>query len=307
MFEDIARDATSGASRLARLAAGRLSETAESLKEADPGTFWERLVETCAEMVAAKREMAPIVNLAGAVLSAAERVILSGRSPETAIQAVRFECSRVSEFGEERLKELGEAGAPLVADGSLVATLSDGESVRAVLGAAVSTGRTFEVLLSESRPHLEGLALAEHLTDLGVRTRLVTDSALPGLVSDAQLALIGADSVSERSLVNKVGSYALALAAREAGVPAYAAALKDKLLPEALRGDFGRPRDGAEILADPPETVAVLNRYFEEVPLALIRAIVTEDGVSPADEIPDMLRARPVPPALLQLLFAPRR
>ncbi len=304
MFEEITNDSTSGASRLARLAALELAAVADSLKDSDPGTFWEEFVSACSQLVAAKREMAPILNLVGAALSAAERVVLSGRGAEVAAQAVRLECSRVADFGEEHLSELGSRGVELLDDGAVVATLSDGESVRAVIQAAVAVGTRVEALVSESRPGLEGVTLARHLAGLGVTTRLVTDAALPGMISEASILLVGADSVSENGLVNKTGTYAAALAARDADVPTYAAALRSKFIPGALRGDPGRPRDGAEVLAEPPAGLTVVNRYFETVPLALIRAVVTEDGPVTVERIPEMLRERPVSPALLQVLFA---
>ncbi|MFH1501513.1 MAG: hypothetical protein ABIG03_00555 [Candidatus Eisenbacteria bacterium] len=305
MFEGIAQDRTSGASRLTRLAARELSEAVGSFEGADPGTLWDGIVSVCSELLKAQREMAPIVNLVGSVIAAAENVILSGKSPETAVRAVQLECSRVSDFGEDRLRELGRAGAPLIAPGTVVATTSDGESVSAILEEAAGAGTEFHVLLSESRPGLEGLSLARRLADLGVPSTLVADAALPGRLAGAGLVLLGADSLSDDSFVNKIGSYAVALAARECGVPCYVAALEDKLLPTALRGDPARGRDPSELMADAPSGVAVDNRYFEVVPLELCRGVVTESGVAGIEDVPGMLREHPVPPFLLQLLFAP--
>jgi translation initiation factor eIF-2B subunit delta len=305
MFEDVSSDATSGASALTRFAAKQLSELAESSKAADPGAFWDELLEACRELVAAKREMASIVNLVSRVLAATERVILSGLPPDAARQAVILETGKVWEFGELLLEDLGEEGARLVPDdGGVVATLSASESVRAILAAAAAQGREFEVLLSESRPRLEGVALARSLRELSIRSTLVADAALPRLVRGASLVLVGADSVSEDEFVNKIGTYPLALAAREAGVPLYVAALEDKVLPKALRGSPDRDHDAAEILEDAPPGVTPRNRYFEAVPLGLARGIVTECGTVAPDQIPPGLVARPVAPALLEILFA---
>lgn len=304
MFERVATDRTSGASFLTRLAARELSDAVGPLSDADPGTLWDALVAACRELLTAGRDMAPIVNLAGSVLSAAERVVLSGRGSETAVLAVQTECGKVWEFGEERLQELGNEGSRLVESGATVATTSSSESVRAVLEAAARAGASFEVLLSESRPNLEGTGLARRLADLGVRSILTTDAALPGMVSEADLVLLGADSVSERSFVNKIGSYALALAAREAHVVCYAVALRDKFLPEGIRGNPEAPREATELMPDPPDSVTVENRYFEVVPLGFVRGIVTERGTFSPDDVPGQIRERPVPPALLQILFS---
>ena len=303
MFEDIARDNRAGAFALTRLAAERLLAVVASSKAADPGTFWDELTDACREMVGAKREVASVVNLAGRVLAAAERVVLSGLSPEAAREAVYIECTRSMECAAEAISEIGRHGASLLADGAVVATTSGSQAVLAVLERAAGDGEPLSAIVSESRPALEGVALADSLRRSGVKVTLVTDAALPRLVSRAGIVLVGADAVSEGDFVNKVGTYPLALAAREAGVPLYVAAPLDRFIQEALRGPHDRGRDPAEILASPPPGVTVENPYFESVPLALSAGIVTEEGLKAPPDVAAVLSARAVPPALLQILF----
>ena len=305
MFEEITQDTTSGASRIGRRAASALASAVEASDASDPGSLWDELIDRCRELLAAKREMAPVVNLVGGVLSSAERVVLSGRPTDVVRQAIITECSRVWQSGEALLEDLGREGTNLIDDGAVVATVSASESVGAVLATAMAERRDFEVLLSESRPGLEGVSLAGELTNLGVPTTLVADAALPGLVASSTIVLLGADSISESDFVNKIGSYALALAAGEADVPCYVAALEDKLVPEALRGELGREVEAPALLADAPPGLRVGNHIFEAVPLDLVRAIVTERGVLRAADVPARLRERPVPPALLQIMFSP--
>jgi len=303
VFESIRDDATSGATSLVVRASRELGEAAASLDQSDAGAFWDALVAACGELLRAGREMAPIVNLVGSVLSAAERAVLSGRQAETAALAVELECRRVWETATDRLADIGEHAGALIEPGSTVATTSDGDSVRAVVDAAARSHKSFDMIVSESRPNLEGLAMARFAGELGIAVTLVSDAALPGLASRCDLVLLGADSVSEESLVAKTGAYPLALAAREAAVPCCVVACTDKLLPAALRGDPGRPRDPEELLESAPRNVSPLNAYFEDVPLSLIRTLVTEEGACEPEDVPTMLRKRPVSPALLQLLY----
>jgi translation initiation factor 2B subunit (eIF-2B alpha/beta/delta family) len=303
VFEDIAGDTTSGASALTRFAAKRLSELAEGSEAADSGAFWDEVLKACRELVAAKREMASIVNLASRVLAATERVILSGLPPDTARQAVVLETSKVWEFGEMLLEDLGGRGAALIPAGGTVVTVSSSESVRAIVAAAAAEGKEIEVLLSESRPRLEGIVAARSLREIGVRSTLVVDAALPGLVRDADVVLVGADSVSEDEFVNKVGTLPLALAAREEGAPLYVAALEDKFLPKALRGRPDRDHDPSELLDEAPPGIRPRNIYFEATPLNLVHGIVTECGIVRPDELAERLTARPVAPPLLEILF----
>ena len=303
MFESIAKDSTSSASVLTRLAARELAEMAEASDASNPGAFWEELHHACRELVRAKREMASIINLVSQVLGVAERSVLSGVSPDTARRIVYLECSRIWESGETQLEELGLEGAGLVPAGGAVATVSTSESVRAVLAAAVRNGVECSVVVSESRPSDEGVEFGTSLPAWGIPVTLVVDAALPGLVERCQLVLVGADAVSENDFVNKVGTYPLALAAKEAGVPVYVAALLDKFIAEGARGRPDRVWDPNEILASPPPGVTVENRYFERVPLSLVEGIITEEGILDAEEVSSRILSRPVAPALLEILF----
>jgi ribose 1,5-bisphosphate isomerase len=306
MFEEIAEDTRSSASLLTGMAARRLAQFAEASTAEDPGSFWDELLDACRELIEAKREMASIVNLVGRVLAATERTVLSGLSPDVARGAVFMQCHRAWELAEASLECLGKEGAALLPEGGTVATLSASESVRAVLTQCAGGGKEVRVFVSESRPAREGVEFATSLPAWNIPVTVVTDAALPSLVEGCDLVLVGADSVSEESFVNKTGTYALALAAREADVPFHVAALLDKFIPVALRGDPGRLMDEHEILDDRPGGVAVENRYFESVPTSLVTSIVTEDGVLEPSRVGEKLTAHPIAPALLELLF-PRR
>ena len=303
MFESIANDSTSSASVLTRLAARELAEMVETFEGTEAGAFWEELHRACRELVSAKREMASIITLVSQVLSVAERTVLSGVSSDTARRIVYAECSRIWDSGETLLEELGIEGAGLVPAGGTIATLSTSESVRAILAAAVRGGTECRVVVSESRPSNEGVEFGTSLPAWGIPVTLVVDAALPGLVERCQLVLLGADAISENDFVNKVGTYPLALAAKEAGVPIYVAALTDKFIAEGARGRPDRVWDPGEVLATPTPGVTVENRYFECIPLSLVEGIVTEEGILGTDEVPAKISARPVTPALLEILF----
>lgn len=275
----------------------------EGSKADSPGAFWEELNAACRELIAAKREMASIINLVSGVLSVAERSVLSGVSSEAAKRVVYMECSRMWEANETELEELGLEGAALVPEGGTVATISTSESVRAVLAAAVKNGTECRVIVSESRPSNEGVEFGTSLPAWDIPVTLVVDAALPKMVESCQLVLVGADAVSENDFVNKVGTYALALAASEAGVPVYVATLTDKLIPEGVRGRPDRVWEPGEVLKEAPPGVTVENRYFERVPLSLVRGIVTEGGILKPADVPGRIAARPVTPALLEILF----
>jgi translation initiation factor eIF-2B subunit delta len=159
------------------------------------------------------------------------------------------------------------------------------------------------VLVAESRPRLEGRDTARALAAAGIDTWIVADAALPLLVSQASAVWLGADAVTEQGVINKVGSYTVALAAREHGVPVWAIAVRRKLMPgdTAALGIVEMP--AAEIWEDAPAGVRPRNVYFEMVPAPLLRGVVVEDGVLGATECAVAARDRGLP---AELAAAPR-
>ncbi len=289
MFEELARNNTSGATALTRRAAEILSEALIDSTAGDPGEFWNELQAACRELIAAQREMAPLINLAGKALSISERLVLSGVGAETLKRAVALELSTfVSEMDDE-IESLAREGATVLPACSSIATLSASECVMAVLEGAVRSGRTLSVTASESHPALEGVAQAERLRALGMSVDVVADDALPDLIAGVDLVLVGADRVSQEEFVGKVGVRAAATAAADARVPFIVAATEERLISAALA-----PRR---------EDTAAATPLFEAVPLPLITGIATGNGLQTPEETAARISRKPVPPSLLRVLF----
>jgi len=102
--------------------------------------------------------------------------------------------------------------------------------------------------------------------------------------------------------VHKIGTLGLAVSAHHHGIPVYALAGPEKLLPSLVRGalaDGGRPD---EILDTQPAGLAVVNRYFDLTPLDLLAGVVLPEGPLRAAEIRRCTAAVRVHPALADLL-----
>ena len=101
-----------------------------------------------------------------------------------------------------------------------VVTISCSSTVQAIL----EDWPPVDVLVGEGRPGLEGRALAAGLAAAGRRVTLCTDASLPALLEEGDLILSGADAVeADGTLVNKVGTLALALSGEHLGIPVFAA------------------------------------------------------------------------------------
>ena len=181
---------------------------------------------------------------------------------------------------------------------SWIATLSSSGAVRDAVLELHAAGRAPRVMIGESRPRYEGRALASTLAAAGIPVWLVVDAAMPLIVAGARMVWIGADAVTDRGVLNKVGSFALALAAREHSAPVYALASRRKFLPASTGALTIGEMPAEEVWKDAPAGVRPRNVYFELVPFDLLRGIVVEDSVLGATEARTVALERPLPDAL---------
>ena len=226
------------------------------------------VVAVARELRDARPSMAAVANRVNRVLATAER------TPE----AVR---ERAAAAAIDAL-DADDAAATLAAErcDASVATLSRSGTVLAALRAAEPS-----VLIGESRPAREGADVAAELADAGLDVTLTTDAGLASALADSapETVLVGADAVlADGSVVNKVGTRGLALAAAREGVPVYVVAASDKVRPdERFHGEAG----DAATLYDGPAPVAVSNPIFDRTPADVVDAVLTERGALDSDGV----------------------
>jgi translation initiation factor eIF-2B subunit delta len=274
-IQGIAEDHTSGASRIARLALETMVLLAEEERgHPDP----KHLADAARRISEAQPAMAVVHNVAHLFTQLVEE----GHEP----RAVRAQLLSELDTARERIAQTYLKIAP---EGASVVTASFSDNVLACLQAAHAKGRIAHVTVLESRPLLEGRFMIIALKEAGIPASLAADGLGPGLVAEATAVLIGADGVlKDGAVVNKIGSYGLALAAREHGKPFHVACetLKFDARHDAASWPGSPPMNPREVWENPPETVGVVNRYFEVVPAHLVTMIVTERG----SYVPDLIK-----------------
>lgn len=206
-------------------------------------------------------------------------------------------------------RAMGAAGAALIEPGSGVLTHCNTGSLATagygtalgVIRAGVAAGRIEHVFACETRPWLQGarLTMWELLRD-GIEARLIADSAAAWLMHSGQVqwVIIGADRVAANGdVANKIGSYALALAARRHGLHFMVVAPSSTLDAGTASGaDIEiEMREESELmtLAGHRNVVAgarAWNPVFDVTPADLVDVLVTEKGVIHAPDR-DKLRA----------------
>jgi len=279
--EDILRrlssDRTSGASALVELAASAFSALSAHTVSTGSRAFAGEVEDLCRELVGIQPFMAPFYNLCARVLPHADQKLPLPNQKRAVARAAGHHADGAS----AGLERAAAQASKLVLDGGRVLTLSSSAGVLRALEMAKGDRKKFSAVVLESRPMLEGRRAAARLAAAGIPVELTIDAALVSEVRRAGQALVGADALTEDVLVNKTGTLALAVVAREYGVPLVAVAENSKLLPNRLLPENDRARDPNEVWEGAPAAVAVRNRYFEKVPLKYFKAVALEDG--PAD------------------------
>jgi len=274
LLDKLASDRTSGAQELTRLVSLLLSRYLRGDTTGQGGS--ERLLSLTRRLLDAQPAMAPIITLLNHLWLKLEQ---AGES-DTVRAALAAELEQMSLETELRLDRLAETCSDRLPEGGAVLVHSYSSTVLRALLAAHEAGKGIRVLCSEGRPALEGVRLAEALAAAAAPVQLCADAALPGLVGEANLVLVGADAVVEAGAINKIGTYPLALAAKAMGRPFYIAASLNKLLPPSLEPLLRIPdRPPSEIWEGTLEKLKVYNRYFEITPLTMITGLITEEGL----------------------------
>jgi len=275
VLQGIREDKASGAAQLAKKGAQLLLAC---LKGEIGGHLPEEILAVGRALVDAQPSMAPMTNLVNHLFEAIESLKDPQAIREKGTAAVQGFLEGLT-TGPERIK--GYA-LPLLKGKRRVMTLSYSSTCLGVLGLV----EDIEVICPESRPLCEGLSTAKELGAQGIRVRIVVDSAAPSLMGECDLVIVGADAIIPEGVVNKIGTYGLALAAKDNRVPFYCLAGTEKFLPppfaQALRIE---EKDPKEVFQEAIPNSRVENRYFDYTPLDLITAVVTQEGVIAGTEI----------------------
>ena len=257
-------------------------------------------LHTASDTLKAARPTA--VNLAWAVdriMWIAEK-LKEERSPDELRQLVLDAAQRIADEDVEINKRMAEHGAKLINDGDTVihhcntgalATVDWGTAL-GVIRTAHEQGKHIHVLVDETRPRLQGARLtAWELDQYGIPYEIISDNMAGYFLraGQAQKVFFGADRVAANGdVANKIGTYMLALAAHDNGVPAYSVVPTSTIDLSLEHGGLIpiEERDPEEVLGIQfqgervaPIEAEARNIAFDITPNRLITGIVTENGV----------------------------
>lgn len=304
LVDAITRLAIRGAPALG--VAGALG-VALAVRQAERQGWDETRLAAEVERVADARPTA--VNLRREVQVTAAVIQQGPAAVEAAAIAVRDATIRVSrEISERGARFLSEAcgTGPLTihthCNTGTLACLGWGSAL-GVVRALHETGELRQVIVDETRPLLQGARLTcWELGQLGIEHYLICDGAGPFLISQglADAVVVGADRVAANGdVANKIGTYALALAARRAGIP-FVVAVPESTIDHTTASGAQIPLERrsqdevTRVLGTPvaPEGTRALNYAFDVTPAELVTAIVTENRLIQPDRSAEAKAAR---------------
>ena len=193
-------------------------------------------------------------------------------------------------------RAIGKYGAEIIDNGDTILThcnagalaCVDYGTALGVIRTAYTQGKNINVICDETRPRGQGASLSVwEMQQENIPVKLIPDAASGFLMSQGLIdkVVIGADRIARGGVVNKVGSFMVALAAKHHNIPFYVAApystfdneisIFDTVI-EQRDGDEVRYYGGARIC---PEGTEVINPAFDITPKELVTGIITEKGI----------------------------
>ena len=198
-------------------------------------------------------------------------------------------------------KRIGAHGAPLVPDGKTVLTHCNAGALATagygtalgVIRAAIEAGKKIDVFADETRPFLQGSRLTVwELQKDGIDTTLITDNMAGHFLRSGRIGcvVVGADRIAANGdVANKIGTYGVAVLAKENGVPFYVAAPISTVDLKTPGGEQIpiEERAASEVTAMfghkvAPEGTKAMNPAFDVTPNRYVTGIITERGVATA-------------------------
>jgi len=242
------------------------------------------------------------VNLFWAVERVLEKARRTLGSADHVMKVVVEEAEKIADEDVQMNKKIGAHGSKLIEDGDSIlthcnagglATVDFGTAL-GVIRAAWEQGKRISVVATETRPKLQGSRLtAYELKRDRIPFTLITDNMV-GYVMSQRLVnkvVVGADRIVQDAIVNKIGTYTVAVLAHEHQIPFYVAAPTSTFDLNHFSKDITiEQRDAKEVThfgaqAVAPKGVRVLNPAFDITPMKYVNAVVCEKGSFSPNEL----------------------
>lgn len=204
--------------------------------------------------------------------------------------ALKAKIATYTSYIHDATKKIAEYGNSIVSDGATYLTHCHATTVTNIFLEAKKSGKNIHMIATETRPRFQGRLTVSELLDSGLTdVTMIVDSAAASVLADTKRKItgvfIGADLLTDTGLVNKIGTHAILLAAREYKIPVYCISTLLKYDPRPFSADLIETRDPKEVWPEAPANLTIFSPAFDYTPYFDGVTIITEAGMIKGSEV----------------------
>ncbi len=208
-------------------------------------------------------------------------------------QPVQYYLERIIQYRkmiEEAKNKMKFAGRNYIQNGGVYLTHCHSSTVLSMFIEAKREGKRFCVIATETRPLYQGRVTVRELIKAEIdEVVLIIDdcavSLIEGKLKHIDAVFIGADLLSQKGFINKVGSLGLALACKSRNIPLYCLSILLKYDPRPFSPKFIEQRNGAEIWPEAPKSLNFFAPAFDYISYSYGVKIISEAGIIAGSDI----------------------
>jgi len=185
-------------------------------------------------------------------------------------------------------KEIAKRGSRLIKNNYVIMTHCHSGEALAVIKQAWKEGKKITVYATETRPKEQGIKTARELSKLGIHVILIVDDAVEFFIKDVNIVIVGSDAIRKEGIVNKIGTYTMAVVAKEHKKPFYVVGNTLKL--DKRKKLIIEERSPHEVYVEHMKTLEVRNPVFDVTPWKYIKRVITEKGIMTPGNIKRLLK-----------------
>lgn len=285
IIRDIKSLKIQGAREVAKAGLECLVISAKGSKAANSRDFMKELKGVVRELVKTRPTEPMLRNVVASVM-----LKLSDYDGDNFRKVTASLCNDQMMKIEQALINIAKIGAARIAGGETILTHCHSHDVVAILIEARRQGKRFDVIVTETEPRRQGEITARELLKAGIGVTYCVDSAIGYVMKDADRVLVGCDAIlADGSIVNKIGTFPIAIVAERFGVPVYVAGETLKFDTQTMAGipETIEQRDPREVI-DPMKIkgAKIINPAFDITPSNYVHSLITEKGIMK----PELLR-----------------
>ena len=279
LVRDVSEDHISGASSITLKSAESMKLFAETFTTSDVNVLWQTLVSLGQLLVRSQPNMFSIYRIVEDILQFVQEEIQKESPCEDIFKGVIGEINEYLKHRDNITKAIEKKAAQHIKTGDKILIYSYSSMVmRAIEMSYRENKNDFEVVVTEARPRLEGHMAAQRLSEMGIKTTLLIDSASLYALNSCNKVIVGSDLISSDFFVNKVGTLALALEAQRQNKDFFVVCDTSKWVSSWDRPLNSKKYAPEEVWDYTNPNCIIENVYFEKIPLEFVTGIICENG-----------------------------